>query len=75
MRGLDPLTFHAYNVHAVQVVARYRWKIPKDQLLFRYYDKLGHNLDLRKSYDDVVGQRPDPKAKADLVAGLDSFFP
>lgn len=64
----------AYNVMALEMIARQHWKKPESQMVFRYYPKLGHALDPRDDYYDVIYRPIDPKAKADVVKTLDGLF-
>ncbi len=80
--GLDiPLVFlsgmldnqtPAYHSMAIQACNEIDWH--KTNLTFRYYDGLGHALDPRTGYDELVFRPMDPEAVADLVQTLDVAF-
>lgn len=62
----------AYQTMGVQAVNSISWK--KDNLTFRYYDGLGHALDPRDAYDDLVFRPADAEALGDVVQTLDQRF-
>jgi len=62
----------AYQTMGVQAVNRIYWK--NDNLTFRYYDGLGHALDPRAAYDDLVVRPADAGTLADVAATLDQAF-
>jgi pimeloyl-ACP methyl ester carboxylesterase len=62
----------AYHTMAIQACNEAEWN--KTNLTFRYYDGLGHALDPRNSYDELIFRLMDPAALADLVATLDGAF-
>jgi len=62
----------AYNVRAVQLMNTLVWK--KNNLHFRFFGGLGHALDKRVDYHDIVYQRADPQALSAMTSDLDSYW-
>lgn len=62
----------AYNARAVQLMNALVWK--KNNLHFRFFGGLGHALDKRTDYHDIVYQRADTQALLDLAIDLDSYW-
>lgn len=62
----------AYNAKAVQLLNNVVWK--KSNFLFRFYPGLGHALDKRTDFNDLIFQKADPTALEELAFELDSFF-
>ena len=62
----------AYGVLAVKLAAKHLWQ--KDNFRFHLFPRLGHALDPRDAYDDVVYQRIDPAALKALGDELGAWF-
>lgn len=60
----------AYNAKAIQLANALTWK--KENLHFRFFEGLGHALDKRADYMDMVFKPADPQALEALAADLDS---
>jgi pimeloyl-ACP methyl ester carboxylesterase len=60
----------AYVAKAAQILNNARWSKP--DLSFHYFPKLGHALDPRDSYRDIVFRPIDPEAASALAAALDA---
>ena len=60
----------AYNAKAIQLANTLKWKKPN--LHFRFFDGLGHALDKRTDYQDLVFKPADQPALATVAADLDS---
>lgn len=61
-----------YQVQAVDLVNRVAWKKPN--LTFQYFDKLGHALDPRDRYEDVLFRPMDRKALATVADKMDTLM-
>lgn len=61
-----------YQVQAMDLVNRTAWK--KKNLSFQYFDKLGHALDPRDRYEDVLFRPMSKDALAKVVARMDEAF-
>jgi pimeloyl-ACP methyl ester carboxylesterase len=82
IKGLEiPLAFFngtldnqtcVYYAMGIEMANKLTWT--KDNLTFRYYDGLGHALDPRSSYDEVLFHPIDPTALADVAATLSQVF-
>lgn len=62
----------AYQVRGIQLLNKFRWN--NDKLRFWYFPKLGHALDPRERYEQVLYNPIDAKALAQLVTGMGEFF-
>lgn len=62
----------SYNAKAIQLVNTLAWKKPN--LHFRFFEGLGHALDERADYQDLVFKTADPQALAALAAELDAYW-
>ena len=62
----------AYNVLAVQLANRMRWK--KENLTFHVFPRLGHALDHRDSYRDIHFDTIDPEALQTMCETLSERF-
>lgn len=62
----------AYNARAVQLMNQALWKKPG--LHFHFFTGLGHALDKRTDYHDLVYRPADPQALAEMAAELDSYW-
>jgi pimeloyl-ACP methyl ester carboxylesterase len=62
----------AYQTMGVEAINGISWK--KDNLTFRYYDGLGHALDPRDAYDDLVFRPAAAGTLTDVAATLDQAF-
>lgn len=62
----------AYHTMAIQACNEIDWH--KDNLTFRYYDGLGHALDPRTAYDDLMFRPMDAEALVDVMLTLDQAF-
>lgn len=61
-----------HNTRAVEVANQFHWK--KDNLHFRYFPKLGHGLDVREAYDDLLFDTIDPKAIAQMLTDMKALW-
>ncbi len=61
-----------YSVEAVQLMNTLKWHKP--DLYFHYFSGLGHALDRRDSYRDIVFRPIDPDALKALASELDSTW-
>ena len=62
----------AYSAKAVQLMNMVKWQNPN--LSFHFFPKLGHALDRRRSYRDLVFRPIDPAALSALAAELDASW-
>lgn len=62
----------AYNAQAIQILNNVAWK--KNNLKFKYYPEVGHALDKRDNYHDIVYRVPTPQILDDIANQIDSFF-
>lgn len=62
----------AYCAKAVQIANDAAWKKPN--LHFRYFPGLGHALDPRDSYEDILYRQADKKALETLAADLAGYW-
>ncbi len=62
----------AYNAKAVDLLVRHVWR--KDNFSFNFFPGLGHALDKRTAYDDLVYDVISPEANREMAQTLDSFF-
>lgn len=62
----------AYNAKAVQLLNNVVWKKPN--LHFHFFEGLGHALDYRTDYQDIVYRRADQQALSDMVSELASSW-
>ncbi|HAF95178.1 MAG: hypothetical protein A2X34_08850 [Elusimicrobia bacterium GWC2_51_8] len=62
----------AYNAKAVQIMNNLVWKKPN--LHFHFFEGLGHALDKRTDFQDIVYRQADPQALTDMASDLDSFW-
>ena len=62
----------AYGVRAVQLLNEAVWK--KTNLHFRYFPGLGHALDPRDNYEDILYRPADKKALETLAADLAGYW-
>lgn len=62
----------AYNAKAIQIMNTLTWKKPK--LHFHFYDGLGHALDKRSNFQDIVYRQADQQALSDMASALDSYW-
>ena len=62
----------SYNAKAVQLLNNIVWK--KDNLFFHFFPGLGHALDKRKDYNDLIFQKIDSVALKEMVSELDGFW-
>ncbi len=60
----------SYNAKALQLANTLSWKKPN--LYFKFFPGLGHALDKRADYQDLVYKPADKQALAELAAELDS---
>lgn len=60
----------AYNAKAIQLANALTWK--KTNLYFRFFEGLGHALDKRTDYMDMLFKPADPQALEAVAADLDS---
>jgi len=63
----------AWNAKAVELLNRAVWK--KSNLHFRFFKGLGHALDPRDSYHDLVYRPIDPGALEAMMTDLDRIWP
>ncbi len=61
-----------YNTQSIQLMNRMSWK--KDNLRFWYFPQLGHALDLRDSYLDIVYSPIKPEALRTVAKELGKWF-
>ncbi len=73
LQGLLDNQTAAYHAKAIELVNRVQWR--KQNLHFAYFEGLGHALDPRDDYDDLVYRRADPDALARAASLLDEHFP
>ena len=62
----------AYHAKAVELTNRHVWM--KDTFRFTYFPELGHALDRRDRYEDIIFDTIDPDAKQTLADQLHEFF-
>jgi hypothetical protein len=62
----------SYNAKAIQLANALAWKKPN--LHFRFFEGLGHALDKRADYKDLVFKTADPQALAAVAADLDGYL-
>ncbi len=62
----------AYNARAIQLINNLAWK--KTDLKFHFFDGLGHALDKRSDFYDIVYRQADRQALAEMGSELDSFW-
>ncbi len=62
-----------YHTQSVDLLTRHQWK--EKQFLFRYFPQLGHGLDPRDSYEDIVFRRADPEALQVVAETLRALVP
>lgn len=62
----------AYYVRGLELCENLVWK--KGNKLFRYYERCGHALDPRTSWDDITYRRPEPQVLQDLARKFSHFF-
>lgn len=62
----------AYNARAIQLMNDILWKKPN--LHFHFFPGLGHALDKRTDYHDLVYRPADPQALAEMAAELNSYW-
>ncbi|MCG2725823.1 MAG: alpha/beta hydrolase [Elusimicrobia bacterium] len=62
----------SYNAKTVQLLNNIVWK--KNNLIFHFYSGLGHALDKRKDFNDLIFQQIDSIALKDMVSKLDIFW-
>jgi pimeloyl-ACP methyl ester carboxylesterase len=62
----------SYNAKAIQLLNTLKWK--KNNLHFRFFDGLGHALDKRRDYQDLIFKPADQQALSELAADLDSYW-
>lgn len=62
----------SYNAKAVQLMNSLVWK--KANLHFRFFEGLGHALDKRSDYYDIVYSRADPQALSLAADDLDKYW-
>lgn len=60
----------AYNAKALQLANNFSWKKPN--LRFKFFPGLGHALDKRTDYQDLVFKPADKQALSELAAELDT---
>ena len=62
----------AYNTQGVEMANKMVWK--KDTFQFVYFPKLGHALDPRDNYVDIIYRPVDPEALKEVGKRIHSFF-
>lgn len=72
LQGLWDNQTPAYYTKAVELTNRHVWK--KDNLHFTYFPQLGHALDRRDSYDDLIYDTIDADAKRTIAEQLQKLF-
>ncbi len=72
LQGLWDNQTPAYNAKAVELAARHVWM--KENFRFTYFPELGHALDRRDNYEDVIYDTIHPEAKETLADQLREFF-
>jgi len=61
----------SYSAKAVEILNRLGWK--KDNLHFSYFKDLGHALDRRSDYNDLVFKPADAEALAEVAASMSRY--
>jgi len=61
----------SYNAKAIDILNRLAWK--KDNLHFKYFNGLGHALDRRANYSDLVFKPADKGALADVAGEMSKY--
>lgn len=61
-----------YHAQAIRLCAQHLWK--KTNLFFHFFPKLGHILDPRERYDDIVYRHVDPAALTKVANEMDARF-
>ena len=62
----------AYNAKAIQLLNNLLWK--EKNVHFRFFEGLGHALDKRTSYEDIVFKQADPQALSAMATDLDAYW-
>jgi len=62
----------SYHAKSIQLLSQSVWK--KDNYGFIFFEKRGHILDKRKSYDDLVFTRLDQEIKDQIAATIQKFL-
>ena len=61
-----------YNARAIQLLNNVLWK--EASIHFRFFEGLGHALDKRTDYQDIVFQQADHQALSDMASDLDLYW-
>ncbi len=62
----------AYNAKAIQLLNNVLWK--ETSIHFRFFEGLGHALDKRTDYQDVVFRQADQQALSGMASDLDLYW-
>jgi len=62
----------AYNAKAIQLLNNLLWK--EKNIHFRYFEGLGHALDKRTDYQDLVFRQADQQALSEMASDLDLYW-
>lgn len=62
----------AYNARAIQLLNNVLWKEPG--IHFHFFEGLGHALDKRTDYQDIVFRQADHQALSDMASDLDLYW-
>jgi pimeloyl-ACP methyl ester carboxylesterase len=62
----------AYNAKAIQLLNNLVWK--EKNIHFRFFEGLGHALDKRTDYQDIVFRPADQQALSDMASDLDLYW-
>lgn len=62
----------AYNARAIQLLNNVLWK--ETNIHFRFFEGLGHALDKRTDYQDIVFRQADQQALSDMASDLDLYW-
>ncbi|HOI41332.1 MAG TPA: alpha/beta fold hydrolase [Elusimicrobiales bacterium] len=62
----------AYNARAIQLLNALLWK--EKRIHFRFFEGLGHALDKRTSYEDLLFRPADRQALTDMASDLDAYW-
>jgi pimeloyl-ACP methyl ester carboxylesterase len=62
----------AYNAKAIQLLNTVVWK--ETNIHFHFFEGLGHALDKRTNYEDIVFRQADPQALSAMASDLDLYW-